>query len=332
MADRSQEGLTRLKIGAVARLTGLSVHTLRKWEERYQAVQPARTESGERLYTREDVRRLVLLKRLMAAGVPLGDVAHRSLEGLERASHDLAQDAAVAPSSLTTAARGRVAVAGETLPNVLALEAGPGSGVEVVATADSLRALADELDGEPIDVLVAELHTLHAGATGAIHEEVARCGAQRAILVYGYAATPPLAELRQAGFALMRAPVDPGELRDLLGRMLGTLAAAAAGGGPAEAGMRPPGLSREAISRLAAVLPSVDCECPHHLADLIHSLLAFEQYSVECKVAHPQDADFHTRLQAESERVRSTFEEALLHLVREAGIDFESLAPGSSEA
>ena len=36
--DPSQD--TRLKIGAVANSVGVSVHTIRKWEERYGAVNP----------------------------------------------------------------------------------------------------------------------------------------------------------------------------------------------------------------------------------------------------------------------------------------------------
>ena len=57
-----------LKISAAARLSGVSVHTLRKWEQRYGAVVPRRTEGGERVYSRIDVERLGLLKRLAVFG------------------------------------------------------------------------------------------------------------------------------------------------------------------------------------------------------------------------------------------------------------------------
>ena len=43
-SDLHQDGT--LKIGAVSRLTGLSTHTLRKWESRYGVVDPGRSNGG----------------------------------------------------------------------------------------------------------------------------------------------------------------------------------------------------------------------------------------------------------------------------------------------
>lgn len=75
MAKAQAADQARLKIGAVAKPTGLSAHNMRKWEEHYGAVMPHRTDSGERLYTREDVRRLLLIKKPSKAGVPIGEPA-----------------------------------------------------------------------------------------------------------------------------------------------------------------------------------------------------------------------------------------------------------------
>jgi len=49
----------RYPIRAVAKLTGLSLDTLRAWERRYQAVIPERGRRG-RLYTEHDLERLAL--------------------------------------------------------------------------------------------------------------------------------------------------------------------------------------------------------------------------------------------------------------------------------
>ena len=70
------------KIGAVARLTGISVHTLRKWEERHGAVHPRRSEGGKRLYTDADVQRLVLIKKLADQGLSLQSIAACSFDEL----------------------------------------------------------------------------------------------------------------------------------------------------------------------------------------------------------------------------------------------------------
>ena len=81
----ADDSTATLKIGAVARLTGVSVHTLRKWEDRYGAVEPRRTEGGGRIYTRTDLKRLALIKRMADAGMSLREMAKLSLEELESA-------------------------------------------------------------------------------------------------------------------------------------------------------------------------------------------------------------------------------------------------------
>jgi MerR family transcriptional regulator, light-induced transcriptional regulator len=69
-------------IGAVARKTGLSVHTLRAWERRYEVVKPQRSGGGTRLYSNADISRLRLLRRATEAGHPIGQVAALPVESL----------------------------------------------------------------------------------------------------------------------------------------------------------------------------------------------------------------------------------------------------------
>lgn len=69
----------KYRVGMVARLTGLSTHTLRMWEKRHEAVVPARTPAGGRLYNDADVARLRRLKKLVDSGHSISGVA--SLDG-----------------------------------------------------------------------------------------------------------------------------------------------------------------------------------------------------------------------------------------------------------
>ncbi|MBK7142856.1 MAG: MerR family transcriptional regulator [bacterium] len=62
-------------IKAVSRQTGLSPHLIRMWERRYQAVTPARTSTNRRLYSADEIERLLLLGRLVAAGHSISMVA-----------------------------------------------------------------------------------------------------------------------------------------------------------------------------------------------------------------------------------------------------------------
>jgi len=68
----------RHQIKVVALRTGLSPHLIRMWERRYQAVTPARNDTGRRLYSDEDIERLSLLRQATLAGEAIGRVAQLS--------------------------------------------------------------------------------------------------------------------------------------------------------------------------------------------------------------------------------------------------------------
>ena len=87
-------------IRAVARMTGLSLDTLRAWERRYDAVLPGRGRRG-REYTDEDVARLRSLGELVSSGYSIGAVA--SLDDTELAA---LLDAARGEAARDQAARG----------------------------------------------------------------------------------------------------------------------------------------------------------------------------------------------------------------------------------
>jgi MerR family transcriptional regulator, light-induced transcriptional regulator len=64
----------RYPIRAVAKITGLSLDTLRAWERRYKAVVPQRSNRG-RQYGTEDIDRLLLLHQLVQRGHAIGGIA-----------------------------------------------------------------------------------------------------------------------------------------------------------------------------------------------------------------------------------------------------------------
>ena len=69
--------------GAVARLTGIPVETLRVWERRYKVVGPRQSATGQRQYAPEEVTRLSVIKRLVDAGYAIGSIAALDLEQLQ---------------------------------------------------------------------------------------------------------------------------------------------------------------------------------------------------------------------------------------------------------
>ena len=64
-----------LPLRTVSRLTGLTPDIIRAWEKRYGVVAPQRGPRGARLYSAADVAHLRLLRRVVAAGRAIGDVA-----------------------------------------------------------------------------------------------------------------------------------------------------------------------------------------------------------------------------------------------------------------
>ena len=65
---------TRYPIRAVAKITGLSLDTLRAWERRYRAVVPERSQR-RRQYGPEHIDRLLLLSQLVQKGHAIGGIA-----------------------------------------------------------------------------------------------------------------------------------------------------------------------------------------------------------------------------------------------------------------
>jgi len=75
-----------MSIGAVERDTGLSKDTLRVWERRYGFPLPARDPYGERAYSRQDVDRLRVIRRLIDAGHRPGKIIGLPLAELQALS------------------------------------------------------------------------------------------------------------------------------------------------------------------------------------------------------------------------------------------------------
>ncbi|CAN5762698.1 hypothetical protein BH23GEM11_BH23GEM11_12300 [soil metagenome] len=74
--------LPQYPMRVVVRRTGLNASLLRAWERRYGAVDPGRSDGGQRLYSEDDIRKLTLLREAVDAGHNISQVAELSLQGL----------------------------------------------------------------------------------------------------------------------------------------------------------------------------------------------------------------------------------------------------------
>ena len=96
-------GHDSLPLRTVSKLTGLSADIIRAWERRYGVVAPTRGPRGARLYGSADVEHLRLLRRAVASGRAIGDIARLNRAALEHLVGDVAPEA---PSAAAAASNG----------------------------------------------------------------------------------------------------------------------------------------------------------------------------------------------------------------------------------
>jgi MerR family transcriptional regulator, light-induced transcriptional regulator len=70
-----------LRIGELSRRTGVTPELLRAWERRYGLLQPDRSEGGLRLYTPEDLERVLRMQQHLSAGIAAAEAAALAAAG-----------------------------------------------------------------------------------------------------------------------------------------------------------------------------------------------------------------------------------------------------------
>ena len=53
------------KIGEVARITGVKPHVLRYWESEFKLLKPVKSSTGQRVYQKRDVEKVLVIKNLL---------------------------------------------------------------------------------------------------------------------------------------------------------------------------------------------------------------------------------------------------------------------------
>ena len=65
-------------ISDLSELTGISAHSIRIWERRYNLLEPVRTDTNIRRYTNDDLRKLLNISLLLKEGVKISELANYS--------------------------------------------------------------------------------------------------------------------------------------------------------------------------------------------------------------------------------------------------------------
>ncbi len=328
MASTVKDRENAYSIGAVARLTGISTHALRIWERRYGTVVAERTDTGRRIYSREDVEKLSLLKLLVDQGFSIGQIAGLSLEELRERHAEVAEQISTMQDltpggSLTVAALAGFSVSRlrhQTLPDAINL---------TVLESDYSRFRSDVKRAEP-DVLLLEFPVIDQESLTRIADLRAICGASRIMVLFNFAHPKEVAELAASKVELIRSPASLDSLVTTLlagGKIVQPPRRAVFGSDEPEPALKlleediPPKRFTEAeLAAMIKVDSDIACECPAHLSELIQSLSAFEVYSAQCESRDEKDAALHRYLHGASARARAIMEEALSTLVVEDDI------------
>lgn len=201
-------------IGAVSRMTGLPVATIRDWEERYGIVEAVRGPGGQRRYTRRHLEHLMFLAAQVESGLAPGD-AHSVLAGRIEAGGARADEYLAGPVAAGDAVRILIAdrdrYAADIADYFLRTE---GYVVAVCEDGDDARRQVELL---PPRLAIIEL-MLSGAVDKPLFEQVKRADA---LLV----ATSPLAASHLSDSlgadAFLQKPIDPlilvSTVRDLLG-------------------------------------------------------------------------------------------------------------------
>ncbi len=310
LTDTDIQGAYR--IGAVARLTGISPDTLRIWERRYDIVEPRRTPKGGRLYSQKDVTRLTMIKTLVDQGYAISTVANLPAEELSRRLNS------TQPANLPPLGSGdhEVCVVGQAISVRACNTEHMPPGLELAGAYTDLEAFQD--DETECDTLVIELPFLDRPLAQELNTPELRKRAKRIIVIYAFSPSNIISQLQRYGLHTMRAPIalehiwqqcQINQTKQLDWR-------------PPEWNPRvasnepvpPKRFSRDQLAYLSSVTASLECECPQHMASIIEQLAAFEEYSARCEVQTRQDAAVHGYLHQMTARARWLMEVALERL------------------
>lgn len=310
-----QDDAISYRSGVAARLAGLSAETLRVWERRYEVSGAERSARGQRLYSRQQVDRLRLLKQLVDQGHAIGSLVRMSLPHL----HELASAAAQLPQADGPITIG---VIGGMLAKRIAASGHEELNLTVRYHCDHLEQAALQIPSTKVEVLIIEQSELHESSIPLIVAAQQAWEAISVVVLYRFCASATIRALRAHGCLVSRVPTDINELF-LLCRSALTGERLSPEPPPATSTQR---FDESTLLALMSASTGVACECPKHLADLLLMVGSFERYSSQCASRNDDDALLHKSLQHAAAQARSILEVAMEKLARAEGISLPSSA------
>jgi MerR family transcriptional regulator, light-induced transcriptional regulator len=302
-------------IGVVVRRTNIHPETLRVWERRYELIVPDRSETGRRLYSEGDIRKLQLVKQLTELGHGVSSLAKLSsdelLERLTASHHQGAQ------RETRSGLKCRVAFVGD------ALRVRYGRHLLYYKDIDIVGSMipGSSASHAQADVVIIDLSTINEESHALIEQYCTDSGASAAVVVFNFATRKAISELESAGIVCLKGALSAAEIyRACMSFMQPLFNAASLTDQQTDEESTPPRFDKDQLSHIATLSSAIACECPNHLAELIINLTAFEHYSLECANRNEDDARLHLQLNQSTAAARMILEESLARLIEIEGI------------
>ena len=325
LAKQASSG--NLSIGTVAKLTGISVHTLRAWEKRHNVVSVLRSDTGRRLYRPDDVHRLRLLRRLTQAGHSIGNIASLSDHDLELMLDLEHKDY----SENKTESRPRLEVclfSDKHLENIR-LSDNVRRRVDIVQETTEVGELRETLASKRNFSVVMVFGTIQKHQLRLLRQMIESEQRHKYFVVFNFSQREVIDELNTLGFHLVRAPITFDKLFEKVleasqVQYSSTPGAPAARFAAAE--IPPHQFTKRQLERMSGMKSAVECECPQHIAELISALTRFESYCQHCETVNRDDAHMHNEIYKLTAQARSRMERAISIVIEAEKINLNYIA------
>lgn len=313
------------RIGAVAKLAGVPVTTLRVWETRYGAFVPQKSEGQHRMYLEADVLKATLLKRLSGEGHAIGSIANLDLAALQRLLQQAQSASLQSVQKKLQANTVSMAVVGLGLAARIESQKFTlrflSNAIRVTDVFFDLAAARAGVLAEQPQIILIKVSTLQDTTRIQISQLIEQHRVMQAIVLYNYAQEPVVEAMRRTGMIVRREPISDYELSDLISSVLLVDASKSVAGATQSSMIPARKYPDSTLARVAGISSKVLCECPRHVAEIIAQLASFEEYSQECLNKNSEDAHLHAYLSSISGSARALFERALEMVAEHEGID-----------
>jgi len=291
------------RIGAVSKLTGVTVECLRAWERRY-GMRPAEKAGKTRFYSEAQIHRLTQIKRLIDQGHPISQLIKLSDADL---AHRLGQYSS-APT--LSSRRLKVGLAGTAV--LLAEERfADNNRLEIldrwssVEAFDGARLQPKSLQERPkLDVIVLEMPSLDIH----IIDKYSKSIDERVVVVYHFGTTNDLHIAAERGLDVVLWPSTWQQIEEAClrsGRRSSTTAATQRR------------FSEEQLFHFATNTSIESCACPRDLVQLITQINAYAIHAERCGTV--DTAANHFEIALEANAARACLENALSVIVEVDG-------------